>query len=336
MMVGVDMKTYYGTSLKDVDSFAERFETYAMQRELGNTLMDYAFPSTFLIPFLIEPVVTILLPYQLMVWFVRTHPELTGLDCERCLAAAPLDLSRYADLLLNVILAVMILFFPGGFNIKMFLSLALSHIFIYAFDHWRVLYSVPRCTFSKINADRWAQWMCSFPCGLILFCIVFKANTEDLEEYQPEDAGQHHYAKERENVMLQGIIAFFIHIIVHTIVLVYVVPIFGKKSKESSKQPYEYCGKRAPCSWFSSNPAYCLRSEHVYKHDPPSDFYIRGKEHLIRQNKSIGVYFHEIIKPQEEEGYGEMITKGVSSVASWIHQGDQSASARSQESKSQS
>jgi hypothetical protein len=311
MMVGVGMKTYYGTPLEEVDTFIERFETYAMQRELGSTLADYAFPSTFLIPFLIEPIVTIMIPYQLMVWFVRTHPELTGLDCERCLAAAPLDLSRYADLLLNVILAVMILYFPGGFNIKMFLALALSHMFIYAFDHWRVLYSVPTCKFSKISADWWSQWMCSIPIGLILSCIVFKAHTEDLDE--DENYGTRHYTKQREGVVLKCTIAFVVHVIVHTLVLIYIVPCFGKATKEPSKQSYEYCAKRFPCSWFSSNPVYCLRSEYVYKHNPPSDYYIHGKEHLIRENRDIGVYFHEVGKAEEEDSYGRMLTKSISS-----------------------
>lgn len=312
MMVGVGMKTYYGTPLEDVDSFAERFETYAMQRELGSTLMDYAFPSTFLIPFLIEPIVTIMLPYQLMVFFVRTHPELAGLDCERCLQAAPLDLSRYADLLLNVILAVMILYFPGGFNIKMFLTLALSHIFIYAFDHWRVLYSVPACKFSKISADWWAQWMCSIPIGLVLACLVFKAHTEELDRDGDEDYGRRSYTRERENVMMRSTLAFFVHVIVHTLILVYIVPLFGKASKEPSKMEYEFTAKSLPCSWFSSNPVYCLRSEYVYKHDPPSDYYIQGKEHLIRENRDIGVYFHEASKSEEEDTYGKMLSTGVS------------------------
>ena len=45
MMVRVGMHTYYGTPLKELHTSAERFETYAMLRELGDTIMTYTFPA---------------------------------------------------------------------------------------------------------------------------------------------------------------------------------------------------------------------------------------------------------------------------------------------------
>merc|ERR1712176_658929 len=103
-----------------------------MQRELGNLLFAYAVPSTFLIPFLIEPVATIYAPYKIMSFIVRSHPEIAQNDAEELLQSIPMDLSRYADIWLNIMLAVLVFYFPGGLVAGMFTMLAVSHIWIYA------------------------------------------------------------------------------------------------------------------------------------------------------------------------------------------------------------
>ena len=112
--VGLRMKTYDGTLLENLQQFSDRFESYAMQRTLANNLYAYAFPATFLIPFLIEPVATIYAPYKMMMAIVRTQPSMKGFMAERLLGSLVFDLSRYADLMLDVMIAVLIFFFPGG------------------------------------------------------------------------------------------------------------------------------------------------------------------------------------------------------------------------------
>jgi len=58
-----------------------------MQRALGENAFSYAFPSTFLIPFLLEPFITIVFPKQLGKLLVRSHPDIIGLAAENMLAA---------------------------------------------------------------------------------------------------------------------------------------------------------------------------------------------------------------------------------------------------------
>merc|ERR1719487_3086191 len=114
--VGQDFRTYDGTRIADVQSFTDQFETYAMQRILAENAYSYAFPSTFLVPFLIEPIVTVLVPYQLGKLIIRTHQEIKGQDAEAYIAAFDFDLGRYADILLNVFLGILIFYFPGGYT----------------------------------------------------------------------------------------------------------------------------------------------------------------------------------------------------------------------------
>merc|ERR1719230_1177393 len=97
IMIGLDFRTYDGRLLSDIDSFTEQFETYAMQRSLAENTYAYAFPSTFLIPFLIEPNITVLVPYQLGRLIIRTHREVQDSCAEAYIAAFDFDLGRYAD-----------------------------------------------------------------------------------------------------------------------------------------------------------------------------------------------------------------------------------------------
>merc|ERR1719188_1361003 len=154
-----------------------------MQRELADNLLAYSFPGTFLLPFLIEPIAAIYLPYKLMVLLTRSHREITITTAEAHLASIPFDLSRYADIHLNVILAALILMFPGGYNLLMFFGLAISHVWIYFYDHVRVLRASPSFDYVSMDIDWWAQWMFCIPCGIILSTSVFKYN--QMERFAP-------------------------------------------------------------------------------------------------------------------------------------------------------
>jgi len=288
-MVGLGVRTHSGESLGEVDTFADRFDTYAMQKSLGTILFDYSFPSTFLIPFLAEPFVVIIAPYQLMSLIVRSNPSILGSAAEAYLASCPMDLSRYADVLLNLMLAVLMFFFPGGFILKIFIGLIISHIVIYAYDHSRVLASIPACDFATMSVDWWAQWMLSIPTGLLLACALFKANCDEDSLHCFEDGP----------VIWWCFGLFFGHILVHTLVLVHVVPLFAPET-EPSMQPYAECAAHHPCSWFAANPVHCLRSKYIYQEDPPCDYFILGKDHMLRKNLKLNL-FYEAKTPRKEQ-----------------------------------
>merc|ERR1719160_2406492 len=150
-MAGLNFRTYDGTKLQDIPTFNEHFETYAIQRSLAESAYAYAWPSTFLIPFLLEPFITIILPLYLGKWVLRSHREFRGRTAESNLAAAEFEMGRYADIVLNVTLGILIFFFPGGYTHSLFFFMAVSHVFIYYFDHYRVLRTIPACTFLSMR-----------------------------------------------------------------------------------------------------------------------------------------------------------------------------------------
>jgi hypothetical protein len=255
-----------------------------MQRSLAQNTYAYAFPSTFLIPFLIEPIATIYLPWQLGVWVVRSHPEILGRDAEALLVPAPMDLGRYADILLDVILGILIFYFPGGYTHSLFFAMSLCHIYIYLFDHWKVLRGIPAVAYASMDIDWCAQAMMAPCCALMLSCLVFKANCQDYG-----------YCIGGAKLIEVTTVVFFLHCVVHLLLLKYLVPMFGHPEPEVKEElkgiTYEKYSGDHPCSFFSSNPINCLRSHLIYGHQPSCSFHEVGKEHLMEASWAIGCYF---------------------------------------------
>jgi len=289
IMKGRGFRTYDGVRLEDVHEFNERFETYAMQRSLGENAFSYAFPSTFLIPFLIEPFATIILPGAIFKLIVRSHPNIIGRDAEDLLAFWPMDMGRYADIILNVVLAVIILFFPGGYTHTLFFALALSHCWIYAFDYWKVLRAIPSCTYATMQIDFSAQSMLAPCCGLILSALIFKANGQGFG-----------FDIQGNWLALSCFVAFVTHVCLHLLIITCVVPFcFWTEHVDSNDESYESMNKRYALSWFSSNPVHCLRSRFIYEHKPSCGFCVSGREHVLEVNAEIGC-FYSSKKAQED------------------------------------
>jgi len=284
-MEGLGFRSYFGEPLSEIDEFTKKFETYGMQRSLAENTYGYAFPSTYLIPFLIEPFPAILAPLMLGSLIVRTHPEVQGLDAAEWVAMVPMEMGRYADLLLNVILGIMIFYFPGGYTWMLFLAMAASHAWIYVFDHYRVLRAIPACIFASYDVEFAAQAMLAPIVGIVAACLVFKSNCEP---------GMHCL----KGPPLIGLcsLGWLVHTVVHLLVLQYVIPLFGKHEPledPAKDETFETLAHRLPCSWFTANPVYCLRSRHKYQHSPPCSFFILGQEHHMKVNPKIGCYFQE-------------------------------------------
>jgi len=194
-----------------------------------------------------------------------------------------MEMGRYADIILNLILAIVILFFPGGFTHTLFFGMAFSHIYIYMFDQYRVLRSVPACTFANMEVDWWSQVMLIPCCGMILMCCIFKANRQGYGYYM-----------EGNKIVLYCVAGFVAHFVVHFLMLKYVVPLFGRQPQEHPEldnKTYRECNQTAAASWFSTNPIHCLRSQKIFNHAPACTYLFMGKEHLLQVNESIGCYF---------------------------------------------
>merc|ERR1719263_963234 len=96
---------------------------------------------------------------------------------------------------------------------------------------------------------------------------------------------------------------FTVHVLVHTLVLIYVVPWFAMDcgaDEDRHNCPYKECSESLPISWFSANPIHCLRSRYLYEHNPPCDYWVQGKDHLLRVNPDLHLYYQSDQAEKEE------------------------------------
>jgi len=282
-------RTYFGVPLEDVDGFTAKFETYGMQRSLAENSYTYAFPSTFLIPFLLEPLPAIWGPLLVGYLVVKSHPSIQGQAAEEYLAMVPMDMGRYADLLLNAMLGILIFYFPGGYTWQLFLGMAGSHMYIYLFDHYRILRGIPACMYASYDIEWWAQAMMAPILGVVAACLVFKSNCEP-----------NMHCITGPPLILICCVGWLVSTVFHMLCLIYVIPKFGKEAPEEpehlANMTFADKAAVAPCTWFSSNPVHCLRSMKHFKHDPPCSFWVLGKERFIKSNPAIGCYYQEAPK----------------------------------------
>jgi hypothetical protein len=294
MLDGLGFRSIKGEKLgwdRDM-GFTELFETYAMQRVLAKNLRAYCFPATFLIPFLLEPFITCIFPYQGGVCIVQSHPEWIGRDAERWLQAWEFDMGRYGDLLLDMLLAILIFYFPGGYTLLLFFGMAGSHAYIYFFDHWRVLRVIPKVTYASLEVDWWACWMMGPITATIMSALIFKNNCKNF--VGPA------YCLKGWPLIEACSAGWVLHSILQTLVLYFVVPMFKQDNEDSNAgQDWQHASRRMPCNWFTSNPIFCLRSRLIHGDKPACSYHIDGKEHLHVQNPKLGLHFYC------EEGKGE-------------------------------
>jgi len=284
LMIARSVRTYDGRFLGELGKYLEILESYPMQKVFGDALWRYC-RSCFSLPFVIEPIFAIYLPYHFSYHLLRTHPEVRSFDAEKSLAIfTPLDLGRYADCMLNLNLAVMIMFFPTGFLIKTFAFLVAWHVYIIIYDHYRVLRCVPSVSFATDVVDQCANWMMVLPCGAMAAACVFKGQDMLPPQLRPEGI----------SVFWLCVGAFSLHTLLHALLLAYVVPYFEHVShREDDTSSYEKVSEQLPASWFSVNPVNCLRSKHIYKEAPFCVYLCPGKAHLLRKNAQLGIYYEE-------------------------------------------
>jgi len=199
----------------------------------------------------------------------------------------PMDIGRYADILLNIILGILIFYFPGGYTWTLFLGMAASHVWIYMFDYYKVLRQIPACSYVEIDCDWWCQVLLAPIVAIIPACITFKSNCEP---------GCHCYKE--ATLIVVCTLAAVAHVIVHVCFLKYILPLCGARGRDNEKLAgvsYKACATFLPATWFNTNPVHCLRSKYVYDHNPPCDFYRCGREELMRANPSIGCFLsHDV------------------------------------------
>jgi len=274
------VRTDDGILMNDLPDSASVAISYPMMKFFGRKLYQYNFPSCFLSPFIGEAVFTTIVPYHLGIKIVGSR-YVCRQDAEACMQPMQMDLCRYGDIVVNVILATMSLFTTSGWVVWTLGGFLLGSVFIYVFDHYRVLREVETCYFARDRVDLATQRLLVIPCGILAAAVTFQLH------------GLGSLGLQRHNVWLCLGLTFAVHTVLHIVALWHVVPWLARIEKPESRTPYSDAATHTPANWFTVNPVHCLRSQYIHEHDPPCIFYVKGKEAVAEKNPDIGLFYHQ-------------------------------------------
>merc|ERR1719383_889960 len=249
---------------------------------MGKRLFWYNFPGCFLLPFCAEPLFAVAIPMHLIRKVVATRPVAQD-DADKALAPKPMDLGRYADILLNMIQAVISLFFASQYVMHTLLGLLSGQVFIFWWDHFRVLRQVQGFHYSSNATDNFAQKCTAVLCAFLAAAVAnrWRWTLDEEKVLEEEQYGWH-------LVLMSGLTHFF----VHTFLLESVVPLLSTpRTKKVTLKPYKDVAQERPVNHFNANAVHCMRSQFLHGHSPPCTFYVQGKEHLLEVNPELGQFY---------------------------------------------
>lgn len=279
MLAYVKFDRKRGASTGDINSSIQ------LRYHLFKELMGYLYPGTLLFPFLLEPLGTTILPYYLSKWLIRSRPDAFHMAraAEECLACPEYDLSRYGDVLINVMLCILMLALASVGVWRTFAYLLMSLVFIYLWDQYRYLRQTTRCFFADESQDRTAHDLTSFACAMLAGCVALRLHGVGYIQWHS-----------KSQLVLGAVI---VHLALHLLFLRLGIPALDGLMEKAYHPPktraenFTEAATHNPCSWFTANPVHCLRSRYIYQHNPPCIYCVKGKEQLIERNPSIGVFF---------------------------------------------
>lgn len=278
-----NVHTADGRLMSELSNFQEILESFPMQRQMGDMLWGYNWTGCFLLGFIIEPILLILVMGHVARHLVRTHPELQGRKAEwQMQDFLPMDLGRYADIVINAILSSLCLLFAPGFTYYQFGAVACSHVYIYLYEHTRVLRATPAFCYSSISTDRVAQALMSIPCAIMLCAFRYKLQFV----YNP--------SANDPTLWFQMGFLFVFQVTVQSVLALKVIPAACQRTgHEMAKCTYQEVARESPDTWFTTNPIHCLRSKHIFKHSPFCRYHFIGKEHLQMANPKACAFFQD-------------------------------------------
>jgi len=285
-MVGVGAHVSDGRLLGQIRSLQEILESYPMQKSIGKLLFTYSWPSTFFVPFAAEPFVMVGGLHLARV-LVSRDKRLSGENAEKAFKLYEMEQGRYADVIFNVILVACIPFVAPAYMAMLLGTFIFSHLYIYAYDHFKALRLVGKFAFNGSQVHWLGMQLFSIPVGILAAALVFKVNQMSSDVHHLGSGFLRGY---QIGGACFGAMRF--HIILHLLVLrVVVKKITVADLGEREDQGYAEEAVSYAATHFSTNPVHCLRSKYIYEHKPAQSFYIPGKEHLMNKNPAIGAFY---------------------------------------------
>jgi len=256
-MVGVHAHTASGHLLGELTQFQQVFESYPMQKSLGKLFFNYCWPCTFLVPFLLEPVCVQWLPQHIARLLVGTDPRIRGINAMKAFELGEMEQGRYADMIFNLVLVACIPFLSPAYMHMVFGALIVSHLYIYCYDHVKVLRYVVKFEFDSSKVHHLGVQLFALPVGIFAGAFVFKANQLTGMNDIKSSFLQGYWL----GLAIAGAVVG--HVLLHLLLLSAIRHMCSRHvDRSNSKAMYADVARQFPATYFSKNPIHCLRSRY--------------------------------------------------------------------------
>jgi len=264
--------TSKGQLLDELTTYQEILESYPMQRTLGKYLLKYCWPSTFLYPFLSQPILVQWLAYNVGKLLVRSNTSLRGVMAAKAMELGEMSQGRYADILFNIALVALVPFIAPAYMHQVLIYFLISHIYIYLYDHWKVLRCVVRFQFTRPEVHKLAMQLFALPVSFLAGALVFKANQLRRQQFSESTPPM------SSSTLLPVVVGvMLLHGLVHYLIVEMICRFFWTACvRKDSNASYAATVAHFRATYFSTNPLHCLRSKYVLGHDPPQPVYACG------------------------------------------------------------
>jgi hypothetical protein len=247
-------------------------------------------PGYVLLPYLGEPLATMLLPYWVGFWRVKSDTRIDERMAERVMAGGDIDIINppYCDLICCTATMFFTLFMPSSYQSTLFMWLWFFCVFMYWQNKTRILRWHSETEYNARDLDMVEGYLWAFPLGLLAAAWgqQLSWNISDCR-----DAGADMNTCTTQPL---GYIFFLIHVIVHLLFTIKVLPCFDPPHHPDDTRTYEEEVGKRPDNYRNTNPIEVLRSIHIHEYrttsiqeseDVELVFFHVGKEYLQNRSK---------------------------------------------------
>jgi len=290
--VGVHARTADGILIRDLPRWSQVIQAYEIQHEMGAEVYLYGFPTTYFTPYIMELACAGWFIFHIQRRWVRSAAYLRGWQAEKALKTwVPVDASRYADVISSLLVAQLIWITPTGYVSSTFLSLFICNILLFFMDQHKALRWAEAWCFSSTRVDSYAFAILGLPLSLIPTAMFVKEMT-----CRPTATS----CRLSDAEFFSASVAVYLGIVALHAVIFLSLPMLAPEQHKEAGENYSMVASRIPRSWFNTNPMHCLRSKYVYKHNPPCEMHIIGKDNVLQKSEEAKCYFEDRRGVQEE------------------------------------
>jgi len=252
-------RDYPGTDLANDWGFIMGYGLQAINWHLYYLLI----PGYVFVPYVGEPLATMLLPYWIGVWRVKSDPRIDSRMAERIMVGGDIDIINppYCDIICCTATMFLTLMLPTSYQSTLFMWLWFFALFLYWLNRKRILRWHSHTEFNSRKVDIAEAHLWSFPLALLA------AAWGQQLAWSTSNCRDDGMDLNTCTVAPLGWVFLVVHAVVHLLFTFLVLPLLDPPHKPNETNTYDEIVKPRPDNYRNTNPIEVLRSIHIKEYE---------------------------------------------------------------------